>query len=134
MRNVVAAAFPGRLDGRRRLLCPNIVLTVRELKPPQRALLPVLPEQLALLDPSLAREIIDRADRADQRNFIYALVALSGGIITFLASIASFVFLVIHGQRTAAASLLGASVLAIVGTLIRARLRLKELPPPNEPA
>ena len=80
--------------------------------------------ELAQLTEDQARAVIAAVDRADQREHSYALVALIGGMLSFLGVVAGFIYLVIQGHTQAAGLLLGAAVLAIVGQMIRARLRV----------
>jgi hypothetical protein len=87
-----------------------------------RGLLPPASE-LAQLTEDQARAAITALDRADQREHSYALVALICGTSSFLSVMAGFIYLVLQGHTQAAGLLLGAAVLAIVGQIIRSRLR-----------
>jgi hypothetical protein len=76
------------------------------------------------VDPALPALIVEKIDRDQQREFQYATRALTiGGLITCLA-IGGFVYLVMHDKDTPAYTLLGSGVLGLIGSFLRARLRL----------
>jgi hypothetical protein len=91
----------------------------------QKALIPS-PEQLqpfARLNPKLPSEIVRAAIREAEREYWYALTALICGAFSFALVIGAFVYLVETGHAKAAAGLLGAGLLGVIGSFIRARLR-----------
>jgi hypothetical protein len=91
----------------------------------QKALIPA-PEQLqpfARIDAKLPAEIVRAAIREAEREYRYALIALICGATSFALVIGAFVYRVETGHGTAAAGLLGAGLLGVIGSFIRARLR-----------
>lgn len=59
----------------------------------------------------------------NRRDYSYALTALICGAVCFLGVVGAFVYLVMQGHGVSAGALLGAGILGIVGSFIRARLR-----------
>jgi hypothetical protein len=86
-----------------------------------RALLPPV-AQLRQLSDEQAKAVLSAVDRANARSHSYAIAGMVCGTISFLALIASFTFLVMHGHYTAAGGVFGTGVLAIISKMIGTRL------------
>jgi hypothetical protein len=86
-----------------------------ELLPPAK--------ELAKLTDDQAKSVIFAVDRANAREHSYAIAALLCGTLCFLGVVAGFVYLVVNGHVEGASLLLGVAVLAIIGQMIRSRLR-----------
>ncbi|HEY4051051.1 MAG TPA: hypothetical protein VGM27_29665 [Acidobacteriaceae bacterium] len=90
---------------------------------PPQALLPSPEIVDQLIKAGLPAQVISDMILADRREkFRYALILGVSGAICFLALIASFVLLVMHGHDTAAGIILGTAVLAIIRTMLTIRL------------
>ena len=85
-----------------------------------KALLPSAAD-LSTLSDSTAMRVILAVDLQNARAFSYARSGMICGTVSFMACIASFTFLVMHGHATAAGVVLGTTVLGIVGKMIAAR-------------
>ena len=91
----------------------------------QQTSLVLNPEQLELyarIDSSLPALIVQGRNDELKRQFLYAVLSLSAGLLSLLALIAAFVYLVMQGHTEAAAGLLGVGVLGLVGGFVRSRL------------
>jgi hypothetical protein len=87
------------------------------------------PEQLQkfqAIDPALPALIIQVRDREHQREFEYAVRALIVAALGMALVVGGFIFLVMQNRAAAAATLLGAGVLGMIGGFTRARLRQQD--------
>ena len=89
---------------------------------PDRSLLPSVAELESLSDEKV-KSIVALADNQGRRSNVYALVGMGCGTVSFLGCLGSYVYLVIQHHDAAAGVVLGATVLAIVGRMIRGRDR-----------
>ena len=83
------------------------------------------PEQLAefgKVDPALPALVIESRNAELRRKFHYAVSSLAAGVLVTFGILGSFVYLVMSGHPQAAACLLGAGVLSLVGGFLRSRL------------
>ncbi len=89
-----------------------------------RNIVPLLPhaDELRSLPLPTVELIIKAVDTENQRGHVYALLGMICGTISFLACIAVFSYLVVHGHPSAAGVILGTGVIAIVGRMIASRL------------
>ena len=87
---------------------------------PDKYLLPTSAELEPLSDEKV-RILIHLADKDSQRSTSYAVIGMLCGTGSFLACLASYVLLVVHGHDTAAGVVLGATVLGIIGRMIKGR-------------
>ena len=85
-----------------------------------RVLLPQS-RQLAALSVETAREVLALADAESRRAHRYAALGFLCGTFSLLLCLAAYVYLVVHGHDTAAGVVLGTGILAVIGTMIRAR-------------
>jgi len=90
------------------------------MAPPDKWLLPTVAE-LELLSDEKVKTIVALADSQGGRNHTYALVGMLCGTISFLGCLGSYVYLVVQHHDVAAEVVLGATVLAIIGRMIRGR-------------
>jgi hypothetical protein len=90
------------------------------MAPPGKGLL-ASPNQLKGLPPETVQLLIELVDREGQRDAAYAMVGIVCGTASFLAALVCCVYLVMHGHDTAAGLVLGTSLVAVVGHMIRGR-------------
>jgi hypothetical protein len=84
------------------------------------------PEQLKqfqAINPELPALLFQARDRELHREFIYAAIALGVAALALILVLGGFVYLVMQGHPTEAKILLGAGVLGLIASFIRARLR-----------
>jgi hypothetical protein len=84
------------------------------------------PDQLAkfaAVDPALPARILEAGDRELNREFLYAVLSATYGIIALLSVVGGYIFLTLHGFAHSAAGLLAAGVLSLIGGFVRSRLR-----------
>ncbi len=79
--------------------------------------------QIAKLTEAQTTVVINALDKVNARDHSYAVAGLICGTVSFMAALNIFAYLIVRGHATAASSVLGTSVLAIIGYMIRARLR-----------
>ena len=87
------------------------------------------PEQLQRyreIDSSLPALLFKARDRELQREFFYAALALGIAALALILVLGGFVYLVMQGHPTEAKILLGAGVLGLIASFIRARLRSQD--------
>jgi uncharacterized membrane protein len=87
------------------------------------------PEQLQKfqeIDPALPATLMQARDRELQREFAYAALALAVAALALILVLGGFVYLVMQGHPTEAKILLGAGVLGLIASFIRARLRSQD--------
>jgi hypothetical protein len=83
-------------------------------------------EQLAhysAVDPTLPVRILQAREFELQWEFQYAALSATYGILALLSVVGGYIYLVIHGSPQAAAGLLAAGVLSLIGGFVRSRLR-----------
>ena len=83
------------------------------------------PQQLAeyaTVDPTLPALVIATRNFELQRKYHYAVLSLIAGVLVVFGILGTFVYLVMNGHPQAAAALLGAGVLSLVGGFVRSRL------------
>jgi hypothetical protein len=92
----------------------------------QRVSLIPSPEQLQryqAVNPELPALVFQAKDRQLHREFVYAALALGVAALALILVLGGFVYLVMQGHPTEAKILLGAGVLGLIASFIRARLR-----------
>jgi len=80
-------------------------------------------EQFRKVGPELPGLVMQARDREIQREFFYAAIALGIAALALVLVLGGFVYLVMQGHPTEAKILLGAGVLGLIASFIRARLR-----------
>jgi hypothetical protein len=90
------------------------------MAPPDKSLLPPLSE-LEVLSDEKVRDIIALADSHSRRSNSYAIVGMLCGTASFIGCLSSYVYLVMQHHDAAAGVVLGTTVLAIIGRMIRGR-------------
>ena len=90
------------------------------MAPPEKYLLPTSAELQPLSDDKVMA-LVALAESESRRSSHYALSGMFCGTLSFLSCLGAFVFLVMHGHDRAAEVVLGTTVLAIVGRMLRAR-------------
>jgi len=90
------------------------------MAPPTKSLLPS-GKQLDALSEEKVRVIAALAEGESRRSYSYAIVGMVCGTVSFLGCLASYVYLVNQKHDTAAGVVLGTTVLAIIGRMIRGR-------------
>ncbi len=90
------------------------------MAPPDKSLLPPSAE-LELLSNEKVKVIVALADSESRRSSTYAIVGMLCGTVSFLGCLGSYVYLVMQHHDVAAEVVLGATVLAIIGRMIRGR-------------
>lgn len=90
------------------------------MAPPEKYLLPTSHELEQLTDEKV-KALIMLANAESRRSNIYAITGMLCGTCSFLSCLGGFVFLVLHGHETAAGVVLGTTVLATIGRMIRGR-------------
>jgi len=78
--------------------------------------------EFASVDPTLPALVIATRNSELQRRFHYAVFSLIAGVMVVFGILGTFVYLVMNGHPQAAAALLGAGVLSLVGGFVRSRL------------
>lgn len=84
------------------------------------------PEQLERFQkvhPDLPALVLKARDRELQREFVYAAIALGVAALALILVLGGFVYLVMQAHPTEAKILLGAGVLGLIASFLRARLR-----------
>jgi hypothetical protein len=84
------------------------------------------PEQLQqyhAINPELAVQLLRARDRELHREFIYAAIALGIAALALTLVLGGFVYLVMQNHPTEAKILLGAGVLGLIASFLRARLQ-----------
>jgi hypothetical protein len=76
--------------------------------------------ELAQLSPDQLDRIF--AERQDARAHSYRRYGMTCGLLCFLTCIGSFTYLVMQGHDAPAYTILGATVVGIIGQMIRAKL------------
>lgn len=87
------------------------------------------PEQLQryqAVNPALPALVFQVRDRQLHREFIYASLALGIAALALILVLGGFVYLVMQGHPIEAKILLGAGVLGLVASFIRARLHSRD--------
>ncbi len=92
------------------------------MPPPDKSLLPRKSDLQSLNDEQV-RAVVALVDSEGRRGLIYSVLGMVCGTISFLASLAAFVYLVLHGHERVAAVVLGATIVTIVGRMIQGRTR-----------
>ena len=90
------------------------------MPPPDRGLLPRKSDLQALNDEQV-KAVVALVDGQGKRSLTYAILGMICGTLSFLASLAAFVFLVLRGHEQVAGLVLGATIVAIVGRMIQGR-------------
>jgi len=90
------------------------------MAPPDRYLLPPSSE-LAPLSDEKVKAVIALADNEGRRSNTYANLGMVCGTVSFLGCLGSYVYLVVQNHDAAAGVVLGTTVLAIIGRMIRGR-------------
>jgi hypothetical protein len=90
------------------------------MAPSKRSLLPP-PSQLAKLSDEQTKSALALIDNESRRANTYAIVGMVCGTLSFLGCLGSYVYLVTQHHDQAAGVVLGATVLAIVGRMIRGK-------------
>ncbi len=90
------------------------------MPPVDRSLLPT-PSELVGLSDDQVKSIVSLAAAEGRHTFAYDLAGLLCGTVSFLSALAIFVYLVMHQHEGPAGVVLGTTVLAIVGRMIRRR-------------
>lgn len=90
------------------------------MAPSERYLLPTSAELEPLSDAKV-KALMVLADHESKRSNLYAITGMLCGTLSFLSCLGSFVFLVLRGHERAAGLVLGTTVLAIIGRMIRGR-------------
>jgi len=90
------------------------------MAPPDKWLLPAT-DDLETLSDEKVKSIVALADSQGSRNYTYAIVGMLCGTVSFLGCLGSYVYLVMQHHDVAAEVVLGATVLAIIGRMIRGR-------------
>ncbi len=83
------------------------------------------PEQLAKyakVDPSLPMLVVEARNLELKRQFTYAIVGMIAGVAVVFCILGTFTYLAMNGHTAAAAGLLGAGVIGLVGGFVRSRL------------
>ena len=88
--------------------------------PPDKYLLPPASELQSLSDEK-TKIIVALADADSRRSSSYAIIGMLCGTVSFLCSLASYVYLVNQHHDTAAGVVLGTTVVAIIGRMIRGK-------------
>jgi hypothetical protein len=83
-------------------------------------------EQFQRVDPALPALVLQARDRELQREFRYAAIALGVAALALILVLGGFVYLAMQGHPTEAKILLGAGVLGLIASFIRARLRSQD--------
>jgi hypothetical protein len=65
-------------------------------------------------------------DREPHREFVYAALALVAAALALILVLGGFVYLAMQGHPTEAKTLLGAGVLGLIASFLRARLRPRD--------
>ena len=87
------------------------------------------PEQLqryGAVDPELPALVLQVRNRELRREFVYAAMALGIAALALILVLGGFVYLVMQGHPTEAKILLGAGVLGLIASFVRARLRSQD--------
>ncbi len=87
---------------------------------PDKSLLPPA-TQLQDLSDDKVRVIVELADRESARSNAYAMAGMACGTISFFGCLSAYVYLVIQNHDAAAGVVLGTTVLAIIGRMIRGK-------------
>jgi hypothetical protein len=90
------------------------------MAPPVRYLLPSSRELEPLSDEKV-KAIVTFADNESRRGQQYAILGMICGTLSFFACLASYVYLVSLHHTEAAGVVLGTTVLAIIGRMIRGK-------------
>ncbi len=90
------------------------------MAPPEKYLLPTNSELQQLTDEKV-KALIVLADGESRRSNVHTITGMHCGTCSFLCCLGVFVYLVVHGHETAAAVVLGATVLATIGRMIQGR-------------
>jgi hypothetical protein len=95
------------------------------MAPKKLSVLPT-PDQLArfaAVDATLPAKVIEASDRELKREFLYAALSATYGIVALLSVVGGYIYLTLHGFAHSAAGLLAAGVLSLIGGFVRSRLR-----------
>jgi hypothetical protein len=87
---------------------------------PDKYLLPSTMELEPLSDEKV-RLLVELADSVNRRSNTYSIVGMACGTISFIGCLSSYVYLVAMHHDAAAGVVLGTTVLAIVGRMIRGK-------------
>lgn len=94
-------------------------MTKQETEP---SVLGLTPNQYASLTDTAIVAVTQLSDHVHQRQTNYARLGMVCGTLGFLACIGAFAYLVIQGHSTEAYVVLGAAVLALIRSILNARL------------
>ena len=83
-------------------------------------------EQFQKVNPALPAQVLQARDRELHREFVYAAIALGVAALALILVLGGFVYLVMQGHPTDAKILLGAGVLGLIASFVRARLRSQD--------
>lgn len=90
------------------------------MAPPTKSLVPTAAE-LEVLSDEKVKVIILLADHEGRRSSAYSIFGMACGTLSFLGCLGAYVYLVTQNHETAAGVVLGTTVLAIIGRMIRGR-------------
>lgn len=90
------------------------------MAPQDKYLLPP-PSELQVLSDEMVRVLVSLADAESRRRNLYANLGMICGTVSFLGSLGAYVYLVGLNHEAAAAVVLGATVLAVISTMIKSR-------------
>jgi hypothetical protein len=83
-------------------------------------------EQFQKVNPTLPAQVLQARDRELHREFLYAAIALGVAALALILVLGGFVYLVMQGHPAEAKILLGAGVLGLIASFVRARLRSQD--------